>query len=142
MRYLADYVGDSIVKQSFKMFYSNHANKFTSSKEFESIIRKNSSKNLDWFFGDYISTNKRIDYTIKKAVIENDSVVVTIKNKRNTTAPVALYGVKNKEVKFKKWLTDIEETTLDGDKKGSKTSKVAEAHYKQLSRQSINKIVH
>ena len=60
-------------------------------------------KILSWFFGDYIQTNKKIDYTIKKTAIVGDSVKVTIKNKRNITVPIALYGLKNEEIKFKKW---------------------------------------
>lgn len=110
IRYLADFVGDSIVKSSFKEFYLKNVNRFSSSTSFQNIITSKTDKNIDWFFGDYIQTNKRIDYTIKNAEIENDSVVIVIKNKRNTAAPVALYGVKDKEIKFKKWLTDIKGT--------------------------------
>lgn len=110
LRYLADFVGDSILKSSFKEFYLNNVNTFSSSKEFQKIIESKTEKDISWFFGDYINSNKKIDYTIKKATIKNDSVVVTIKNKRNTTAPVALYGVKGKEIKFKQWLTNIEDT--------------------------------
>lgn len=110
LRYLADFVGDSIVKSSFQEFYNKYGNNFSSSDKFREIISAKTTKELGWFFGDYIKTNKKIDYTIKKAKIVNDSVVVTIKNKRNTSAPVALYGVQDKEVKFKKWLTNIEGT--------------------------------
>lgn len=110
LRYLADFVGDSIVKSSFKDFYFKYATNYTHSQKFQEIISSKTNKDLKWFFGDYINTNKKIDYTIKKAVEKNDSVVVTIKNKRNTVAPVAIYGVKNKEVKYKKWLTNINGT--------------------------------
>jgi len=112
LRYLADYVGDSIIKQSFQEFYLKNKLSFARSNEFGEIVSSKTDKDLKWFFGDYLQTDKKIDYTIKKAAIKGDSVYVTIKNKRNITAPVALYGIKNKKVMFKKWLTNIDSTEI------------------------------
>ncbi len=110
MRYLQDYIGNNSLTNSFKEFYKNHRLKITSSKAFESIISENTNKNLDWFFNDYIKTNKKIDYKIKKVEFlkKEDSVAITIKNKRNITAPVSLYTVKDKQVKSKIWVTGID----------------------------------
>ena len=110
LRYLADYVGDSIIKESFHEFYLKNSLKYSKSNEFGKIVSSKTDKDLSWFFGDYLKTNKKIDYTIKRAIVKNDSVYVTIKNKRNVTAPVALYGLKNKKIQFKKWLTNIDST--------------------------------
>jgi len=112
LRYLADYLGDSIIKQSFQEFYLKNKLSFARSNEFGEIVSSKTDKDLKWFFGDYLQTDKKIDYTIKKAAIKGDSVYVTIKNKRNITAPVALYGIKNKKVMFKKWLTNIDSTEI------------------------------
>ena len=108
LRYLADYVGDTIISTSFQEFYRNNKLKFAKSNDFKKIVSSKTHKDVSWFFGDYLKTNKKIDYTIKKAITKGDSVYVTIKNKRNITAPVALYGLQNKQVKFKKWLTNID----------------------------------
>ncbi len=108
LQYLKGYLGDSIVKKSFKEYYKTSLLKISSSADFNKIISSKTSKNLEWFFGDYIKTNKKIDYTIKKVKIEKDSLKIDIKNKRNITAPVALYGVKNKKIKFKKWVTGVD----------------------------------
>ena len=110
LQYLKGYLGDTIVKQSFREYYKSHVLKISSSLDFNNIISAKTDKDLTWFFGDYISTNKKIDYTIKKVKIYNDSLKISIKNKRNITAPIALYGVKNKEIKLKKWLTGIDST--------------------------------
>ncbi len=110
LRYLADYVGDSIIRESFQEFYLKNKLKYSKSDAFGKIVTSKTNKDIRWFFGDYLKTNKKIDYTIKKAFEKNDSVYVTIKNKRNVTAPVALYGVKNKKIKFKKWLDKIDST--------------------------------
>jgi len=111
LRYLADYIGDTIISSSFKEFYKKNKLNFAKSESFKKIVSKKTPKDINWFFDEYLTTDKKIDYTIKKAVILNDSVYVTIKNKRNITAPVALYGLKKKQVKFKKWLTNIDSTT-------------------------------
>ena len=110
LRYLADYIGDSIISASFQEFYLNNKLKYAKSEEFKKIVSSKTIKDISWFFEDYLKTNKKIDYTINKAITKGDSVYVTIKNKRNITAPVALYGLKNKKVKFKKWLTNIDST--------------------------------
>lgn len=108
LQYLNGFLGDSIVKTAIKEFYQTNKLKLSTSSDFEKIISSKTVKDLSWFFGDYINTNKKIDYTIKKVSIENDSLKIVIKNKRNITAPVALYGVKNKEIKFKTWVNGID----------------------------------
>ena len=108
LRYLKGYLGDSILHQAIKEFYLQETLQPSSSAVFADILTKKTNKDVRWFFGDYIQTNKKIDYTIKQAVFKNDSVEVTIKNKRNITAPVALYGLKEKTIVFKKWITNID----------------------------------
>jgi hypothetical protein len=110
LQYLKGYLGDSIINQSLKEFFVSNKLKIISSTRFNEIISSKTDKDLEWFFGDYISTNKKIDYTIKKIESNKDSLYINIKNKRNITAPVALYGVKNKEIKFKKWVTGVDST--------------------------------
>ncbi len=111
LRYLSDYVGDTIIKQSFQEFYLKNSLKPSTSEEFGKIVTSKTDKDLSWFFGNYINTDKDIDYTVKKAVRKNDSVHVTIKNKRDFVAPVALYGVKDRKIKYKRWLEGIDSTT-------------------------------
>lgn len=107
-QYLKGYVGDSILKASINDYYNKYKLTISSSSDFNTIISSKTKKDLNWFFGDYINTNKKIDYTIKSVSVQSDSLRVKIQNKRNITAPVTLYGVKNKEIKFKKWITGID----------------------------------
>ena len=108
LRYLSDYIGDSIIKQSFQEFYLKNTLKASNSKEFGKIVSSKTDKDLNWFFGNYVNTDKDIDYTIKKASEKNDSIYVTVKNKREVVAPVAIYGVKDRKIKFKQWLEGID----------------------------------
>lgn len=110
--YLRGFIGDSILNKSIKEFYQKNKNNIASSKDFKEILTKNTDKDINWFFDDYIQTNKKIDYSIESVKEKNDSLKVTIKNKRNITTPVAFYGLKDKEVVFKKWLTDIDDTKI------------------------------
>ncbi|WP_233131537.1 gluzincin family metallopeptidase [Tenacibaculum holothuriorum] len=110
LRYLKGYLGDSILNNSIKEFFNKNKSKISSSSQFETILRKKTDKDLNWFFGDYIKTSKKIDYTIKKVKTKGDSIQFTIKNKRNITAPIALYGLNKKSISFKKWLKGIDST--------------------------------
>lgn len=111
LQYLDSYLNESIVAASIRRFYLENKGKPTRSDQFEELITKKTNKDVCWFFGDYIHSKKKIDYTIKKVKQTGDSVKVTIKNIRNFTVPVALYGVKGKDVVFTKWLPGIDSTT-------------------------------
>lgn len=110
LKYLQDFIGDETLKDALKEFYIQNKLKITNSEVFASILKSKTTKNLDWFFGDYIKTNKKIDYKIDKITptTNKDSIDVTIKNVRNISVPVALYGVDKKDIKFKKWITNID----------------------------------
>ncbi|QNM87041.1 aminopeptidase [Polaribacter pectinis] len=117
-RYLKGFVGDSILNESIKDFYQNNQLKIITSHKFNEIISSKTPKDLDWFFSDFINSNKKIDYTIDEIVSLNDSLEVTIKNKRNITTPVALYALKDKEIKLKKWVVNVDTTKTIKIKKG------------------------
>ena len=120
LRYLQDYVGSSALKAAFKDFYFQNRLQITNSSLFEEVLKSKTSKEVTWFFEDYIHTSKKIDYTIEKVVVlPNDSIAVTLKNKRNITAPVALYGIKDKKILFKQWVPNIDSTQTIFIKKGN-----------------------
>ncbi|MCD6543646.1 MAG: aminopeptidase, partial [Flavobacteriaceae bacterium] len=99
-----------IIKNSLNQFYelSQVIKTNSSSHDFENILRSKTNKDLDWFFNDYVQTNKKIDYTIDKIEKQKDSVKVTIKNLRNFTGPVTLSGINKKNVIFEKWIEGID----------------------------------
>ena len=111
LRYLDEYLGDSIIPKKIKEYYNQNQLKYSNSSQFRDLLIHETEKDISWFFGDYVQSSKKIDYTIKKVTVLNDSIKVTIKNKRNMTAPVALYGVKGKDIHFKKWITNIDSIT-------------------------------
>jgi len=108
LRYLNAYLNDSTVNKSIKEYYRNNLLKLSKSNEFKDLVNNKTTKRTDAFFEDYLKTKKKIDYTIKSVKKEKDSLTVTIENKSNLTAPVAIYGVKDREILFKRWVTEIE----------------------------------
>ena len=110
LQYLNEYLNDSIVFKSIKEFYLLNLVKTTKSDSFRELITAKTDKDVSWFFGNYLQSKKKIDYTIKKIDPIGDSLTIVIKNKRNFTAPVALYGLQKRDVKFRKWLTGIDST--------------------------------
>ncbi|MFD0760980.1 aminopeptidase [Lutibacter aestuarii] len=106
LQYLENFVGDSIITNAIKNYSKKYTGKMTTSLLFFNEI--NTEKNIDWFKNDYIKTNKKVDYTIQKVKEKNDSLEITIFNKRNFTTPIQLYGIKDDEIKYKKWLIDID----------------------------------
>lgn len=107
-RYLKGYLGDTILNSSFKEFYQKNQLKIISSENFKEIITAKTSKNLDWFFNDFLNTNKKIDHTIDAIIPEKDSLKVVLRNKRNITTPLALYSLKDGDIKLKKWVTTVD----------------------------------
>lgn len=111
IRYLDEYLENSIVSNNIKDYYANNLMKLSHSNQFKHLIINETDKDVSWFFGDYVKSKKKIDYTIKKVKRDKDSITITIKNKRNITAPVTLYGLSNDEIIFKNWVTQIDSTT-------------------------------
>ncbi len=108
LRYVDAFLGDSLVKTSLNEFYEENQLKLTSSDRFRQILSSKTEKDFSSFYKDYVTTDKKIDYTITKAEKSGDSLNVTIKNMSNFTAPVALYGLKNGEVTHKEWVEGID----------------------------------
>ena len=107
LNYLNRYLEDDIVPQSIRAFYSLNQTKITSEKDFENILKNNTSKDIDWFFKTIIHSRNIVDYKFSKVTKTNDSITFTIKNKTNTTVPISVYGLKNNQVVFKNWYSNI-----------------------------------
>lgn len=124
LKYLDEYLADSVVTKSIKELYQKKQLIPISSTIFKDYVINKTHKNINWFFNDYVQTKKKIDYTITKVKKQGDSITVTVKNKLNFTAPVELYGLnKKKEIVFKKWLDSINDT---------KTIQLAKGDYRKL----------
>lgn len=111
--YLNKYLGNDEVEKSFREFISLNSDTKTDAKAFESIVAKNATKNIDWFFPNLIYSNTLIDYTFGKKETTKDAVAITILKNSKEPIPVTLTGIKDNKVVFTTWLDNIAtDTTL------------------------------
>ncbi|VAW20092.1 Aminopeptidase N, partial [hydrothermal vent metagenome] len=106
IKFLENYLGETTITNAIINFSKKNAHKKANSYQFINSIK--TTKDISWFKNEYLKTSKKIDYTIKKIVKKGDSLQVTISNKRKFTAPIELYGVKDKKIVYTKWLTGID----------------------------------
>jgi hypothetical protein len=110
LKYLDDFVNSDIVETTIHEYLETSKLKITSSSEFEFMLKQNTDKNIDWFFDDYISTRNKIDFKIKNVTKTEDSITLTIKNKRQNSMPISLFTLDNDSIVSKQWIEDIQDT--------------------------------
>ena len=107
LKYLDDFINHDVFEHAIKPFLQQNKLKQTSTKDFETFLKSRTEKDIDWFFEDYIKTRTKIDFKIKDIEKTEDSITVTIKNKRNNNMPVSLYTLNNDSVISKYWVENI-----------------------------------
>ena len=109
LKYLDDFVNSDILEETIKAYLKQYQLKQTSSYDFESLLKNRTQKNINWFFTDYIKTRKKADFKIMNVSKTEDSVTLTIKNKRDNSMPVSLFALKNDTVLSKNWIENIKD---------------------------------
>ena len=110
-KYLEAYFeDDNILSDAISQFYDENKLKITNPAVFEAKLKSLSEKDVDWFFREYIETNTDLDFAFKSVKRVEDSLKITIKNKENNTMPVSLSAMKDKELVYKTWITDIDKS--------------------------------
>nr|WP_315199203.1 aminopeptidase [uncultured Flavobacterium sp.] len=104
LHYLDDYLGNEMVSSGIKQFYSLNKQKQTTRNDFEELLKSKASKNIDWFFNYIIDSREIIDYKFDDVSKTKDSVTFTVKNKGVPVVPMPVFGIRDKQVIFKKWL--------------------------------------
>lgn len=108
LQYLSDYLGEEVVDQSIKQFYSENLLKPTHSREFESILEKSTDLPVNWFFDEYVGKRTTIDFKIQKVEKLGDSLRVYVKNLQKNNMPVSIYGINKDSIVYKKWIAPID----------------------------------
>ena len=123
LKYLDDFINEDVVKHSIEFFLRDNKLKQTTAKDFERFIKSNTEKDIDWFFKDYLTTRKKIDFKINRIKKTEDSITLTIKNKGKNNMPVSLYTLYNDSIISKRWVENIN---------GSKTITIAKLNANKL----------
>ncbi len=104
LEYLNSYDENLDIEKSILEFVSNQKLKATNTKDFENFIKPKASKEINWFFDEYLKTTKKIDYKIKTIEKNKDSITVVVKNKSKTNMPSSLFALQKDSIINKTWL--------------------------------------
>lgn len=112
LRYLDNFLQSNSVSSSIKEFYIQNLITQQNSKDFETILKSNTLKDIDWFFKTIIKSRDLVDYKFGATTKTKDSVSFTIKNRTGVVVPVPIYGLHNNKVVFKEWLEPKENDSV------------------------------
>lgn len=107
LKYLDDFINSDILETTIKSFLKETKLQQTSPKAFETYLKTKTLKDIEWFFNDYLSTRKKIDFKIKKVKKTEDSITLTVKNKRKNRMPISLYTLNNDSIILKTWVENV-----------------------------------
>ncbi|WP_239540706.1 gluzincin family metallopeptidase [Spongiivirga citrea] len=106
--YLDDYLNNSQVDTFIKKVYTDYQSKSITGADFEKELTAIATKDIQWYFDEYVATRKKIDYKIKNIKKRGDSLDVLIKNKTGSKAPISLFSLRKDSVINKYWFKDID----------------------------------
>lgn len=105
--YLEEYTGNDVVKNSIKKYFEKNSLSYQTEDIFKKSVEEQTSKDVNWFFGNFIHSNKNIDLKIENLRKENDSIKIKL-NFGNTKMPVPLYGFNKDQIISKYWLSSVD----------------------------------
>ncbi|MEZ4856772.1 MAG: metalloprotease [Gelidibacter sp.] len=107
LKYLDAFINSDILETTIHEYLDANKIKQTTSTNFETLLKQHTTKDVDWFFDDYVKTIKKIDFKIKDVVKTKDSITLTIKNKRHSKAPISLFTMSDDSILSKTWVEHI-----------------------------------
>lgn len=110
-KYLEDYLGKEVVDKSLKLFFEKHGLTYSEPEDYFSILSSLTTKDIEWFYTNYLGSRKDIDFKIKKVSKASDSLEILITNKTKNPMPVPVYQLKDKRVISKDWVGAFEKDT-------------------------------
>jgi hypothetical protein len=111
-KYLSNYLETNAVNKSISQFFDKSKEKQVDRNDFETILKSNSNKDINWFFKTIIDSRDLIDFKISKVSKTKDSVRFSIKDKTGAPIPIPVFGIKKGQVVFKKWLETTKKDSI------------------------------
>ncbi len=97
--YLRSYLGDSAFYAIMHDYYRTWKNKHPMPEDLRAVFESGTTKELSWFFDDFLGTVKRLDYKI----IRLDSQKLLIKNRGELKSPLLIAGMIGDSVGNEYW---------------------------------------
>lgn len=98
--YLKTYLGDSLFNSIMHDYYRIWKFKHPQPEDLRKLFESRTDKDLSWFFTDFLSTTKRLDYALLD--IKNQRLLV--KNRGELNGPALISGMNGDSVVFEKWI--------------------------------------
>ncbi len=102
--YLRAYLGDSVYDSAMHDYYRLWKFKHPQPDDLQRIFESTTSKDLSWFFTDFIATTKRMDY--KVLAFANQKLL--LENKGELNSPTVIAGMTGDSICFEKWVDGFE----------------------------------
>jgi hypothetical protein len=114
MEYLSSYLGSEVFDKAMHEYFNRWKFKHPQPVDLKNVLEEVSGKNLNWFFGDMLTTNHDANYkiaSVKKATGDNATFDVRLKNKNGITYPISLGTYNKTESKNIVWLDGFKKDT-------------------------------
>jgi len=93
--YLGDPLFDTVMHEYFRVWRFKHPQP----DDLHQLFEAQTGKDLDWFFKDFISTTKRLDYRI----VRRKGQQLLVKNGGELVSPVIISGLRRDSITFVQW---------------------------------------
>jgi len=99
-QHLLHYLGKNQFDQRMKRFFRQWKFQHPQPKNLETIFRRHTDNNMDWFFEKLLTTNEKMDYALLR--IKGSKLLV--KNQGSIDSPFIIKGFKNNQSIYTKWM--------------------------------------
>ncbi|MGE5395329.1 MAG: M1 family metallopeptidase, partial [Candidatus Saccharibacteria bacterium] len=97
--YLRKYLGDSVFDSSMQHYYLQWKYRHPQPEDLQNAFKSSTSKDLSWFFNDFLGTTRRMDYKIARLSKQN----LLVKNKGQLISPFTVAALNGDSIIFEKW---------------------------------------
>lgn len=102
-RMLEEYMGCFDFDQAMQDYFKQWQFKHPRPEDLREVLMDHNTDSLEWLFDGILGSTDRYDYAIKKVKRAKDSLEIIVKNKGKINGPIAIGGIKNKEVDRLSW---------------------------------------
>jgi hypothetical protein len=102
--YLRTYLGDAVYDAAMHDYFQKWKFKHPQPNDLQQVFEFNTSKDLSWFFNNFITTTKRLDYEVVAFADQK----LLVRNKGELISPLVIAGTLGDSICFEKWVDGFE----------------------------------
>jgi hypothetical protein len=98
--YLRAWLGDSLFDATMQQYYQQWKFRHPQPEDLREVFEQHTTKDLNWFFDDFLGTTKRLDYKLLR--LKDNQLL--IKNKGKLESPLHLAGMQGDSLIYEQWV--------------------------------------